>query len=550
MRKSQKCWSTNEIQNGILKPDSSSPYSRANKRLIKISSKVTAEKVNNGGNYTIYNIILTTEFNEWTVQKRYSEFNDLNQSLIKKIPEINKHFPPKRFFKNSDETIDERVRYFNNYLHCLFNEYNIFLFDEVIDFICIDKKILELAISKHTMGNNNKENEALYDTVKKSIQHLSKNERTVSLDKNEGKNKSQDIFGDNDSLSNKIKENSSNNNNNINLNTEINKNNILKKNSSNNINGDIFKIRNKNYFSNLFEYEKSKLDLAYEREAKPDESPFSKIVEEFLKILNQKNENKTAIIKSFEEFLKSGNYLPRFSQNDIIKLFLGIKNYKKPMVANKSQKEIKKIEKNDEKNEKNEKNEKSENEKNEKSEKNEKNDSAVRRAITSKVIKGKIIKNKELTKSFGKQKVDNDDINISGQSSSDIDEESSNNAINTSHTCNLLGLFELIGNYNKNILLSVTCLDLLVKLLSYEYNPAAEYYDDIFKGRRITDIENIKLEEIIKSNVGGAKSTYNAMKILLILFRDNPRYELFRTMIIKDNTVFKKFKIFEKNYYS
>ena len=532
MKKSKKAWSTNEIKNDILKPDKSNLHSKANKRLMKISAKVTGQKSMNGGEYTVYNIIITTEFNEWTIQKRYSEFYTLNQSLIRKIPDINKHFPPKRFFKNSDETIDERVRFFNNYLHCLFNDYNIFLFDEVIDFICIDKKILELAMSKHTMGNNNKDNEALYDSVKKSIQHLEKNERSSSFGKNDGKNNSMDIFGN---ISSSNKSNDSKNNNKININVEANINNSIKEKNidSKDINEDTFKANNKNYFSNLFEYEKSKKILEDVFNNETDESPFNKIIEEFLKILNKKNDNKTAIIKSFEDFLKSGNYLPKLSKYDIIKLFIGVKNYKKPKKDEQPQKDNKK-------NKKNEKNDES----------NAMNDSIVRRALTSKFINDKLVKNKELTKSFGKQKTKNDDLSSSCSSSSDSDDELSNNVIKTSHTTDLLGLFALIGNYHKNILLSVNCLDLLVKLLSYEYNPAAEFYDGIFKERRIAEYESLKLEEIISSNVGGAKSTFNAMKVLLILFKDDPRKELYKRTITKNETVFKRFKIFEKNYYS
>lgn len=519
MKKNQKSWSSNEMQNEILKSETYNPHPKANKKLMKISAKVTGQQLMNNGKYTVYNIIIKTEFNEWSIQKRYSELYALNQSLIRKIPEINKHFPPKRFFKNSEETIDERIRYFNNYLHSLFNEYNIFLFDEVIDFICIDKKILELAISKHTMGNKNKENEPLYDSVKKSIEHLTKNERASSFDNNEGKS-NLDILGNNNYSSNKSKD--SNINSNLNINIELNKKNNNKENNNsiNNIT-DEFEVKNKNYFSNLLEYENSKQTLNDSN----NESPFNKIVEEFLKNLNQKNDNKTAIIKSFEEFLKSGNYLRCFSQNEIIKLFIGMKNYKKKNIDNQQKSNDKKKDNSNEHN----------------------NDREIRRAITTKKINCNFLKNKELTKSFGKQKI-NDSLSYSCSSSSDSEDESSNVG-KTSDINNLLGLFSLIGNYNKNILLSVSCLDLLVKLLSNEYNPYAEYYINIFKGRKIYDYESIKLEDIIRSNVGGAKSTVNAMKLLLILFKDDQIQNQYKKIIIKNETVLKRFKIFEKNYY-
>ena len=51
------------------------------------------------------------------------------------------------------------------------------------------------------------------------------------------------------------------------------------------------------------------------------------------------------------------------------------------------------------------------------------------------------------------------------------------------------------------------------------------------------------------SNAGGSKSTYNAFKLLSILFKDSPIISRFKRTIIKKDSVYKKFLIFEKNYY-
>lgn len=523
MKKNQKAWSTNEIQNGRLKSDNFNPHYRSNKKLMKISARVTGQKLINNGKYTEYNIIISTEFNVWNIQKRYSEFDALNQSLIRKIPEINKLFPPKRFFKNSEETIDERVKFFNKYLHFLFNNYNIFLFDEVIDFICIDKKILELAMSKHTMGNKDKENELLYDSVKKSIQHLAQNERASSMENNSEGKKSYNLLNSKIDSKEKIKIKSKDSfiNTNLNINLEINEN--------FNENEEEIEEKNKNYFSTLLEYENSKKSS----DDLNNESPLNKIIEDFLKNLNQKNDNKTAIIKSFEEFLKLNNSWPKFEQNEIIKLFIGIKNFKKLTTkvfeSDKQNKKI--INENDD---------------------NSNDNSNIRRAITNKTVNiVNFKKNSQLTKSMGMQlksneKIINDSLSYSSSSESDDD---SNISLKNGHTINLLGLFGLIGKYEKNILLSVSCLDLLVKLLSYEYNPEAEFYINIFKGRRIADYQSLKLEDLIRTNAGGEKSVQNAMRILCILFRDDPHIEQYKRVILKNETVYKKFKIFEKNYY-
>ena len=518
MKKNQKSWSTNEMQKGLFNSDNLNTNFRTNKKLIKINAKVTGRKLVNNGKYTEYNIFIKTEFNEWNIQKRYSEFDSLNQLLIKKIPEINQYFPPKRFFKNSEDTIDERVKYFNTYLHKLFNNYDIFLFDEVIDFIGIDKKILELTISKHTMGNKDKENEPQYDSVKKSIRHLTKNEKSPSFDKNEDK-KNNNILGNkiksNGNLEKKRKESTISDN--LNINYEINAKNNNEINEMNSYNTEDFEDNNKNYFSKLLEYENSKKSA----EDLTNESPLKKIIEEFLNNLNQKNDNKTAIIKSFEEFLKKDNSWPHFSRNEIIYLFVGIKNYKK-LISKKNTK-IKIINK-----------------------KNIDNESIVRRAKTSKIINGKFQKNNDVRKSMGKQ-VDDDSLSDLDSISSESDE--SNTSPKDIISSDLPGLFSIIGNYVNNVLLSANCLDLLVKLLSREYNPQAEFYIEILKGRSTSEILSLNLEELIMSNAGGSKSTYNAFKLLSILFKDSPIISRFKRTIIKKDSVYKKFLIFEKNYY-
>ena len=71
------------------------------------------------GDYVEYWIEVITDYKKWIVKKRYSEFYDLNQKIMPKIPEINKLFPPKRFFKNSEDTIEERKICFNKYLSFL-----------------------------------------------------------------------------------------------------------------------------------------------------------------------------------------------------------------------------------------------------------------------------------------------------------------------------------------------------------------------------------------------------------------------------------------------
>ena len=58
MKKSQKSWSTNEMQNGLYKSANFSSQSRLNKKFMKISARVTGKKLVNNGKYVVYNIYL------------------------------------------------------------------------------------------------------------------------------------------------------------------------------------------------------------------------------------------------------------------------------------------------------------------------------------------------------------------------------------------------------------------------------------------------------------------------------------------------------------
>ena len=124
----------------------------------KINAKVmsTKLKINNGilsSNYIQYVIKVNTPYKSWYIQKRYSDFENLNNSIPKDY-EIDKLFPPKRFFKNSDSTIEERKKKFNNYLYFLLNNFDILKNKELIKFFKIDEEIIDLYLKNSSMISN------------------------------------------------------------------------------------------------------------------------------------------------------------------------------------------------------------------------------------------------------------------------------------------------------------------------------------------------------------------------------------------------------------
>ncbi len=141
----------------------------------KINARVisTKLKINNGilsSNYILYVIKVNTPYKSWYIQKRYSDFENLNNSIPKDY-EIDKLIPPKRLFKNSDSTIQERKKKFNNYLYFLLNNLDVLKNKELIKFFKIDEEIIDLYLINSSMISNEyalKQNNFLCQSFKKN----------------------------------------------------------------------------------------------------------------------------------------------------------------------------------------------------------------------------------------------------------------------------------------------------------------------------------------------------------------------------------------------
>ena len=132
-----------------------------------------------------YWIEISTDYKKWVIKKRFSEFYELNKKLSTKMPELNKLFPPKRFFKTSEKIIEERKLYFNKYLHYLFKNKNIFTLTDLLDFIQIEQKIIELYLKKHTMVKRDPEN-ITYKALKEQFDKMSIKNKDEKSKRNEG----------------------------------------------------------------------------------------------------------------------------------------------------------------------------------------------------------------------------------------------------------------------------------------------------------------------------------------------------------------------------
>ena len=131
------------------------------------------------------------------------------------------------------------------------------------------------------------------------------------------------------------------------------------------------------------------------------------------------------------------------------------------------------------------------------------------------------------------------DINDDSFNSSFNDEEEDSYYLSNSHN-KIHGLFYIIGNYQKNIILSTGVLDLIDKLIDTEYNPDSEIYINIFKSCDIEHYKLLNLNTILKFNIGGDKTNLKAMKLLKLIFYDKTR-EQYKKIIIGDNAVYKQY---------
>ena len=109
------------------------------------------------------------------------------------------------------------------------------------------------------------------------------------------------------------------------------------------------------------------------------------------------------------------------------------------------------------------------------------------------------------------------------------------------------GLFQQIGDYNKNVFAAMGCLDLLEKLVNTEYNPDYEIYISIFKNMQINQYSCIMLNNIIKNNIGGNKANLKAMRLLYLIFSDKT-FVKYEKEIITDDRVYKLYINFVKTF--
>ena len=126
--------------------------------LFKIDAKIIkiSKEKKNKSSFTSYEIQISTEFKKWTISKRFNDFFELDKIIKKKYSNLNLiKLCDKKIFKFSNDVINERKKNFENYLNSIFSS-EFFLYEEIINFIDLDKNLIKLFIIKSFLFNKNK----------------------------------------------------------------------------------------------------------------------------------------------------------------------------------------------------------------------------------------------------------------------------------------------------------------------------------------------------------------------------------------------------------
>ena len=278
-------------------------YINKKSRLFRLKANIIGSKlIHKSGicnDYVEYYMQIETDYTKWTLKKRYEDFYKLNSKLELIIPEMKNHFPQKRFFKSSDKTVRERIKSFNDYLSYLCCNINIFLSEEIMNFIELKKEIIQLFLNKYDMLNIDEENEVLI-SIKKSYNKIQLKEEKQLIEKRPRDNYK----------------------NYINI-------------SSNN---DLSKINN--YYEAILQYE-TKRESGFDWDEPAYLTPKLFVIKEF--------ENNMDILNTFEKFLNKGNKWIHLSQDEIKILYIGeegnntVKNEVKDFFSNFDKNKKKKI---------------------------------------------------------------------------------------------------------------------------------------------------------------------------------------------------------------
>ena len=277
---------------------------------IKIISKETCkEKTFPYSKYIQYTIKIFTNDKSWELKKRYSNFYELNQALSKKFNNVPK-FPPKKIFK-SDSFIRDRQEKLEKYLNILLSREDVYKFDEIFDFIQMEKEYY-LMLKKNIEEESTNDNSLFSTCLSEKVKSLIKN--------NIKQSKSLEVVIKEDFFYSECK--------------------------SYHNHADCQKFKFCGKLENCEKYFTKEKNLEIDLERKysmqlqnknsffPNLNYLNKIVSSFLKDLNKKKEIRCEVVKNFEKIFYNENSNNLYNSEHAYKIFYGELNTEKNVNRN------------------------------------------------------------------------------------------------------------------------------------------------------------------------------------------------------------------------
>ena len=492
-------------------------YLDKQKRIITDISVINTKLVNQNklfsSEYILYIIKVVSPFNTWHIKKRYSEIKEIYDFLVKRKSKLKfPEFPPKRLLSTKESTIIERKNRFEEIFFFILQNVEILRYNRLIEFFKIKKTLLVIYIKNCILVNENRLSYEMVDDNSSSSSNDLSNESSGidkdikdnkisesiknKIDKNKIKKepKKENKINENKSINiiNDKKDDNSNNNiediiNNINFSNDENTNNNEQK-------MNIRKIikSNTNYFKCYEEFKLSSGNYT----SRSQVSFF--IIKELLRNLKVHSSNIFEIISDFTDYIKLKKKWKKFSEKEIISLFIGI------------------------------------------------NKDELFEDYYQSIFKDEKPLNKYSSTSISEKSTLSSTLNSNSSISNNsnviniknVNKANNINTIDEKILTSLEGLLFYIGNFQKNYFGARNCLLLVNKIFERDFNPEVDMYIKLFKTIDIKYIKQMNLTKFaIINNCINQKLCFNLINIYVNGYNEKKQIKILNDLNADSNFI-------------
>lgn len=260
--------------------------------------------------YVEYIIKMNILFNNWIIKKRYSDFFELNNKLKGRIENL-PILPNKRLFFNCCcAVINERIKIFDDYLSFLIKKVDFIHYQDIVNFLEISDDIINQfsydgqIMTRDIIEYGNCNQDLSINSAKGDIAMTKKSEiENTAMTTAKGVKQRKDQIHERKRVSSNLTIGNSTNNR-----YEGDQESFTSSSSPVAFNDTYKYINTKNYSYSKIQYKATFLFT---------------VIEDFLFKLNNLRENLTQTIKGFEEYIIEEKQWPKFTQQEIMLLFIG-----------------------------------------------------------------------------------------------------------------------------------------------------------------------------------------------------------------------------------